>query len=72
MKSRRFVCFVALAGASLLLSSCGESKNPLSDPLKAKPDAQLAGVSHQVIHIIQMQSGMSTWGAPAANFRRES
>ncbi len=44
MKSRRFVCFVALAGACLLLSSCGGSKNPLSDPAKAKADAQLMGV----------------------------
>jgi hypothetical protein len=44
MKPRRFAFCVALAGACLLLSSCGGSKNPLSDPMKAKPDAQLAGI----------------------------
>lgn len=33
-----------LAAAFLLLTGCAESENPLSDPLKTKPDARLAGV----------------------------
>ena len=39
----RFTTFL-LAVAGLLCASCVDSKNPLSDPLKAKADAQLAGV----------------------------
>lgn len=44
VKLRQMVCFIALAGTCLLLSSCGESRNPLCDPLEAKPDSQLAGI----------------------------
>jgi hypothetical protein len=44
MKPRQFVRIVAFTGTCLLLSSCGGSKNPLSDPMKAKPDAQLVGI----------------------------
>jgi hypothetical protein len=44
MKSHRFVRFAAVAAVCLLFSSCGESEKPLSDPLKAKPDAQLVGI----------------------------
>ncbi len=44
MKLQRIICVLGMAGACLLLSSCGDSENPLSDPLKAKPDKQLAGI----------------------------
>ncbi|MCD4727349.1 MAG: hypothetical protein K8R46_06795, partial [Pirellulales bacterium] len=44
MNPQRFLCLLSMAGACLLLSSCGGSENPLSDPLKAKPDARLSGI----------------------------
>ncbi len=44
MKSHRLVCLFVLAAACLLLASCIDSKHPLSDPEKAKADAELAGV----------------------------
>ena len=44
MKRRQLVRSTVLIGLGLLLISCGESKNPLSDPLKAKPDERLAGI----------------------------
>lgn len=44
MKSRRFIRSVAMALVCLLLSSCEDSKNPLSDPEKAAPDAEFVGV----------------------------
>jgi len=44
MKSRRFFRWVSLAGAFLLLTSCIDSKNPLSSPQKAEVDDQLMGV----------------------------
>ncbi len=44
MKPRRLLLAIGLAGVCLLLSSCIDTKNPLSDPEKAKADPQLAGV----------------------------
>ena len=44
MKPHRLFLAIGLAGVCLLLSSCIDSKNPLSDPEKAKADPQLTGV----------------------------
>jgi hypothetical protein len=44
MKPQRLLLAIGLAGVCLLLSSCVDSKNPLSDPEKAQADPQLAGV----------------------------
>ena len=41
MKTR---LFLSLAVVCLLFSGCDDSKNPLSDPQKSKPDVRLAGV----------------------------
>jgi hypothetical protein len=36
--------FLSMAVVCLFLSGCDDSKNPLSDPQKSKPDSRLAGV----------------------------
>ncbi len=44
MKPQRLLLAIGLAGVGLLLNSCVDTKNPLSDPEKAKADPQLFGV----------------------------
>ena len=44
MRPHRLLLAIGLAGVCLLLSSCIDTKTPLSDPEKAKADPQLAGV----------------------------
>lgn len=43
MTTKRTVQFLLVAGTCLLLTSCFDSKVPLSDPGKSKPDDRLAG-----------------------------
>ena len=38
---------LSVAALSLLLTSCFDTKNPLSDPQKSKPDDRLSGVWRQ-------------------------
>jgi len=44
MKAKRTLQLLSMAAVSLLLTSCFDSKVPLSDPHKSKADDRLAGV----------------------------
>ena len=51
MKTRAFLLPITMAVAAVLLTSCDDSKNSLSDPQKSKADRRLAGVwRHQDQH----------------------
>ena len=44
MKTKRLAQLLSMAAVSLLLTSCFDSKVPLSDPHKSKADDRLTGV----------------------------
>lgn len=44
MHRRQFSSLTSVAVAFLLFAGCDDSKNPLSDPQKSKPDTRLTGV----------------------------